>query len=228
MGDKKAGFAEAWGGRVQSLGEPLFLLYPPGVIDRRFFLAGTGALLATGGLAGALPLSRSGLALVTAARRQIGITLFYDPAYTRIPFPGGDVTRSKGVCTDVVIRAYRDAFAIDLQARVNADMRRAFDAYPKKWGLRAPDTNIDHRRVPNLEAFFLRQRAARLLGDPAGFLPGDIVTMRVNRNLPHIGIVSDRLSVRGRPMIIHNIGSGAREEDVMSAYPPTHHFRWLP
>jgi uncharacterized protein len=228
LGDKKAGFAEARGPCVQLLGAGRFLHYPSAVIDRRFFLIGTGVLLATGGRASALPSPRAGLALVAAARRQIGITLFYDPAYTRISFPGGDVTRSKGVCTDVVIRAYRDAFAIDLQARVNADMRRAFGAYPKKWGLRAPDSNIDHRRVPNLEAFFVRQRAERPSGDSADFLPGDIVTMRVNRNLPHIGIVSNARSISGRPMVIHNIGSGTREEDVMSAYPPTHHFRWLP
>jgi uncharacterized protein len=198
------------------------------VIDRRAFLIGTGTVLTLSGRAAALPPPRPGLALVAAARRQVGVTLFYDPAYTRIAFPGGDVARSKGVCTDVVIRAYRDAFAIDLQARVNADMRRAFAAYPKKWGLRAPDSNIDHRRVPNLEAFLLRQRAARPLDDPRDFLPGDIVTMRVSNNLPHIGIVSDRLSLRGRPLVIHNIGSGTREEDAMSAYPPTYHFRWLP
>jgi uncharacterized protein len=198
------------------------------MFNRRTFIVGSAALAGCGGTGAALPGSPRGHALVAAARRQIGITLFYDPAYTRIAFPGGDVARSKGVCTDVVIRAYRDAFAIDLQARVNADMRRAFSAYPKKWGLRAPDANIDHRRVPNLEAFLLRQRAARPLYDPRDFLPGDIVTMRVNRNLPHIGIVSDRLSLRGRPLVIHNIGSGTREEDAMSAYAPTHHFRWLP
>ncbi|UVO55471.1 DUF1287 domain-containing protein [Sphingomonas sp. SUN039] len=198
------------------------------MFDRRTFLAGCAALAGCGATGAALPASPRGLALVAAARRQIGITLSYDPAYTRIAFPGGDVARSKGVCTDVVIRAYRDAFAIDLQARVNADMRRAFGAYPKKWGLRAPDANIDHRRVPNLETFLRRQRAARPLDNPADFLPGDIVTMRVNRNLPHIGIVSDRLSLLGRPLVIHNIGSGTREEDAISAYPPTYHFRWLP
>jgi uncharacterized protein len=198
------------------------------MIDRRHVLIGAGAMLFASGRTQALPAPPAGLRLVVAARRQIGVTLFYDPAYTRIAFPGGDVARSKGVCTDVVIRAYRDAFAIDLQARVNADMRRAFSAYPKKWGLRAPDANIDHRRVPNLETFLARQRAARPLDNPADFLTGDIVTMRVNNNLPHIGLVSDRLSLRGRPLVIHNIGNGTREEDVMSAYAPTHHFRWLP
>lgn len=195
------------------------------MFDRRTFLGGCGALAGCSA-ASAVPLGAPrGRMLVAAARRQIGVTLAYDPGYTRIAFPGGDVPRFKGVCTDVVIRAYRDAFAIDLQAQVNADMRRAFGAYPHLWGLRGPDANIDHRRVPNLEAFLQRQRAALPVTGAVEWRSGDIVTMRVGRNLPHIGIVSDRLSPGGLPLLIHNIGAGTREEDALSAYPPVRHFR---
>jgi uncharacterized protein len=165
--------------------------------------------------------------LIAAARRQVGVTLSYDPAYTRLAFPGGDVPRAKGVCTDVVIRAYRDAFGLDLQALVNADMRSAFSAYPKRWGLRAPDRNIDHRRVPNLQTFFARKQVRRALpADWSGWHAGDIFTCLVGGNLPHIGIVSDRRTIGGRPLVIHNIGSGAREEDAIGDHPLTGRYRW--
>jgi uncharacterized protein len=167
--------------------------------------------------------------LIAAARKQIGITLTYDPAYSTLSFPNGDVPRNKGVCTDVVIRAYRDAFGIDLQSLVNADMKRAFGAYPKRWGLKQTDRNIDHRRVPNLQTFLAR-RAATLpvSSDPARWQAGDIVTSLVGDTLPHIGIVSDRRTSAGRPLVIHNIGQGTREEDVLFAHKLTGHFRWLP
>ena len=103
--------------------------------------------------------------LIEAARKQIGVTLHYDPAYSGLAFPNGDVPRSRGVCTDVVIRAYRDAFGIDLQSLVNADMKANFAAYPKIWGLRRTDRNIDHRRVPNLQVFLKRQGAVLPLSD---------------------------------------------------------------
>lgn len=165
--------------------------------------------------------------LIAAARRQIGVTLTYDPAYTRLAFPGGDVPRAKGVCTDVVIRAYRDAFGLDLQALVNADMRRAFSAYPKRWGLKTTDRNIDHRRVPNLQVFLARQGAKkRLTSDASDWRPGDIFTSIVGGSLPHIGIVSDRKTLLGRPLIIHNIGEGAREEDALFAHRLTGRYRW--
>lgn len=164
--------------------------------------------------------------LVAAARRQIGITLHYDPAYTRLAFPNGDVPRSRGVCTDVVIRAYRDAFAIDLQALIHADMSRAFAAYPRIWGLRGPDRNIDHRRVPNIRTWLKRQGAELPLShDPGRWRPGDIVTSLVGGRLPHIGIVSNR---RSGPnwLVIHNIGAGTREEDVLFAHKLTGRYRW--
>jgi uncharacterized protein len=157
----------------------------------------------------------------------VGVTLTYDPAYSRLPFPGGDVPRARGVCTDVLIRAYRDAFGVDLQALVNADMRRAFGAYPRRWGLRRPDVNIDHRRVPNLQTFLSRKGAARTVtGNATDWLPGDIFTSMIDGRLPHTGIVSDRRGAGGRPLVIHNIGQGAREEDALFTYPLTGHYRW--
>lgn len=190
---------------------------------RRAFI---GAALAFG-FAGQAFAATNAQRLVAAARRQVGVTLRYDPAYTVLAFPNGDVDRVKGVCTDVVIRAYRDALALDLQGLVNADMRANFGAYPKNWGLGRPDHNIDHRRVPNLAAFWRRQKAAvPVTEDPADWRPGDIFTQRVGGRLPHTGIVSDRKNSRGVPLVIHNIGGGAREEDALFAHPRTGHFRW--
>jgi uncharacterized protein len=194
-------------------------------VQRRNVLLG---MLATAATPVRAQTRRAASLLIAAARRQVGVTLSYDPAYTALAFPGGDVPRAKGVCTDVVIRAYRDAFGLDLQALVNADMKRAFGAYPRRWGLKATDRNIDHRRVPNLETFFTRQGARRpLTSAVTDWLPGDIFTCLVGGTLPHIGIISDRRSpLRGRPLIIHNIGSGAREEDGLFAHRLTGHFRW--
>ncbi len=167
---------------------------------------------------------RTATALIAAARRQVGVTLTYDPAYTRLAFPNGDVSRAKGVCTDVVIRAYRDAFSLDLQALVHADMLINFAAYPKNWGLRGTDRSIDHRRVPNLRTFLSRKGAALSFRD-AGWQPGDIFTSLIGGRLPHIGIVSDRRGPSGW-LVIHNIGAGAREEDALNAHPITGRYRW--
>jgi len=168
--------------------------------------------------------------LIRAAESQIGVTLRYDGGYRRIAFPGGDVERSAGVCTDVVIRAYRDAFGFDLQQAVNRDMKRAFSAYPRAWGLARPDSNIDHRRVLNLERFFLRRDADLAKpDDPSGYRPGDMVTQRVGSNLPHIAIVSDRRSTDGkRPLVVHNIGAGTRTEDTLEVFPAVYRFRFAP
>jgi uncharacterized protein YijF (DUF1287 family) len=165
--------------------------------------------------------------LIKAARSQIGVTVQYDPSYSSLAFPNGDVPRHKGVCTDVVIRAYRDAFGADLQALVNADMKANFSAYPKIWGLKRTDANIDHRRVPNLRVFLQRQGAALPVSStPADWEPGDIFTSMIDGRLPHIGIVSDRLARNGNPLAIHNIGGGTREEDVLFAHQLNGHFRW--
>lgn len=160
-------------------------------------------------------------AWVAAARRQVGVTLHYDPAYVVLPYPGGDVPLARGVCTDVVIRAFR-AVGFDLQREVHEDMRSAFDAYPRLWGLRKPDRNIDHRRVPNLQVFFTRRGWA--LPDDAALRPGDVVTWMLPGNLPHIGIVSDR-AVGGTPLILHNIGAGTVEDDILHRYRITGRYR---
>ena len=165
--------------------------------------------------------------LIEAARSQIGVTVKYDPAYSGLAFPNGDVPREKGVCTDVVIRAYRDAFGIDLQALINADMKANFSLYPKIWGLRSTDKNIDHRRVPNLRVFLKRQSAALpVTTNPDDWQPGDLFTSMIDGRLPHIGIVSDRQASNGNPLAIHNIGRGTREEDVIFAHQLNGHFRW--
>jgi uncharacterized protein len=195
-------------------------------MDRRTLLVAlSGAALLPSTLLAQRPSKSS--ALIIAARKQIGVTVTYDPAYSRLDFPNGDVPRGKGVCTDVIIRAYRDALGLDLQSLVNADMKRAFATYPKRWGLRATDRNIDHRRVPNLEAFFARQSASVPISNHLpGWRPGDIMTCLVGGSLPHIGIVSDRRTLSGRPLVIHNIGRGTQEEDVLFAFKLTGHFRW--
>jgi uncharacterized protein YijF (DUF1287 family) len=162
--------------------------------------------------------------LVSAARAQIGVTLHYDGRYERLAYPGGDVPIGRGVCTDVLIRAYR-ALGIDLQKLVHEDMARAWETYPKLWGLTRPDRNIDHRRVPNLATFFSRHGSSRAHRD---YQAGDLVTWRLPSGVPHIGIVSERRSERGRPLILHNIGSGAAEDDVLDTFEVTGHYRYFP
>lgn len=154
---------------------------------------------------------------------------FYDPSYVSLDYPGGDVPRERGVCTDVVVRALRDGLGKDLQKLVHEDMRANFSKYPEIWGLKRPDKNIDHRRVPNLMAYFKRHHTTiptAAKPDPEKFLPGDLVTCTVPPNLPHIMIVSGKKNARGRPLVIHNIGGGTREEDRLGDFPLTGHFRW--
>ncbi len=159
------------------------------------------------------------------ARQQIGITVNYDPDYTVLPYPGGDVPMERGVCTDVVIRALRE-LGLDLQKAVHEDMRSNFAAYPKLWGLKRPDRNIDHRRVPNLQTYFRRRGWELPVTDKAeDYLPGDIVTCRIDAALFHIMIVSDRKAPDGSPCIIHNIGAGTQEEEGLFFFPLTGHYR---
>ena len=163
---------------------------------------------------------------VKAARSQIGKTRYYDPSYQVIGYPNGDVAVERGVCTDVIIRALRDAYHYDLQKTVHEDMKKNFTQYPQIWGLRQPDRNIDHRRVPNLKVFFKRKGwALPLSSRPTNFKPGDIVTCIVPPSLPHIMIVSDRLSKDSIPLVIHNIGNGTQEEDLLFTYQLTGHYR---
>lgn len=168
-------------------------------------------------------------ALIASARARTLAPETYDGAYRVLAYPNGDVPADRGVCTDVIIRAYR-ALGLDLQVLVHEDMRAHFRAYPQSWGLRGPDRNIDHRRVPNLQAFFERRGAALAVSrDAADYAAGDLVTWMLPGNLPHIGIVSDRRTADGaRPLILHNIGRGSSEDDNLFAYPITGHYRWFP
>ncbi len=168
--------------------------------------------------------------LIAAAESQIGKTLWYDGAYAKLPYPNGDVPIERGVCTDVVIRAYRDGLNVDLQKLVHDDMSQNFAAYPAKWGLKRPDSNIDHRRVPNLQVFFTRRKSSLpVSNDGAAYLPGDVVTMELPGKLTHIAVVTHRASDDGlRPLCVHNIGAGARLDDALFAFELTGHYRFKP
>jgi uncharacterized protein YijF (DUF1287 family) len=166
--------------------------------------------------------------LVSAAIERTNHSVRYDPGYVRIPYPGGDVPADSGVCTDEIIRAYR-AVGVDLQKEVHEDMEQNFSAYPRKWrwGLGHPDTNIDHRRVPNLMVFFQRKGEALPITNRAeDYNPGDLVTYDLGGNVPHIGIVVERRGGSGRYMIVHNIGQGPKMEDVLFNWRITGHYRY--
>lgn len=170
--------------------------------------------------------------LVDAAKERLKHTIIYDGAYQRIPYPNGDVDKHKGVCTDVIIRSYR-SLGKDLQQLVHEDMRENFSDYPQIWGLSKPDSNIDHRRVPNLEVFFAKYgKKLPITDNPSDYKPGDIVSWRLANNRPHIGIVSDVKADNdsnrnnNRYQIIHNIGWGPQQEDVLFDYKIVGHFRY--
>lgn len=165
--------------------------------------------------------------LAEAARAQVGVTITYDPAYVSLAYPGGDLAPERGVCSDVVIRAFRKAHRLDLQQLVHEDMSAHFGTYPKLWGLSKTDRNIDHRRVPNLQTYFTRKGwKVPVSREPGDFQAGDLVTCTVPPNLPHVMIVSDKRSADGiRPLVIHNIGQGTREEDRLFEFPLTGHYR---
>lgn len=164
--------------------------------------------------------------VVEAAREQIGKTLTYDSGYRAMEYPLGDVPIEVGVCTDVVIRALRAGRGMDLQKLVHEDMKANFSKYPKIWGLKGTDRNIDHRRVPNLRTFMTRKGWSKeLKKDPENFLPGDLITCTVPPHLPHIMVVSDKKNPDGVPLVIHNIGRGTREEDRLFAFELTGHYR---
>lgn len=192
----------------------------------RLFL--TLALLGGAQLTSAATLSAE---LVEAALERTQFSVRYDGRYLRIPYPMGDVPADIGVCTDVVIRSYRK-LGIDLQQRVHEDMLVAFSAYPSQriWGLNRPDSNIDHRRVPNLQVFFKRHgQVIAVSGDGKDYQAGDIVTWMLPGNLPHIGIVVSQRSADGqRPLVVHNIGRGPKLQDMLFDYPITGHYRYYP
>lgn len=170
--------------------------------------------------------------LARAALERTKHQVTYSPGYVRIKYPGGDVPAHTGVCTDVVIRSYR-ALGIDLQRLVHKDMKANFRKYPSKrlWGLKRADSNIDHRRVPNLRVFFKRHgKVLKVSQKAADYKPGDIITWNLRQkpgNLPHIGIVSEKKSEDGkRPLVIHNIGAGPQCEDMLFDYEITGHYRY--
>ncbi|MFH6994956.1 DUF1287 domain-containing protein [Flavobacterium sp. FlaQc-48] len=167
--------------------------------------------------------------LSNAAISIIDPSIDYDPAYFSIKYPNGDIPENKGVCTDVIIRSYRK-LGIDLQKEVHEDMLENFSAYPnlQKWGMTKTDTNIDHRRVPNLEIFFERKGEKLAISeDPKEYQTGEIVTWMINAKLPHIGIVTNRKSADGkRNLIVHNVGNGQVLQDCLFAYKIVGHYKY--
>ena len=165
-----------------------------------------------------------GMRLVSAARIQIGKTLRYDPRYQAIQYPNGDLPMDRGVCTDVIVRAFRTGLGLDLQMLIHEDMKRDFKKYSQNSG--SPDRNIDHRRVANLQTYFHRRGwSIGVSNRGEDYKPGDLVTCIVPRNLPHIMIVSDKKTISGRPLIIHNIGAGTKEEDRLFEFKFSGHYR---
>lgn len=170
-------------------------------------------------------------ALSAAALERTRHQVRYEPAYVSIAYPMGDPPADTGVCADVVVRAYRAALDVDLQQRVHEDMRAHFSAYPKHWGLKRPDRNIDHRRVENLRVFFARHgESLPVSEDPAAYRPGDIVSWNLTPGgfLPHIGVVTEHKGPSGAPMIVHNIGAGPQLEDRLFDFSITGHYRYHP
>jgi uncharacterized protein len=165
-----------------------------------------------------------GAAIAAAALAQVGVTRHYDPAYVRLGYPGGDVPPDRGVCTDAVVRAFR-GIGVDLQVAVHDDMLRNFSVYPQLWGLRSPDRNIDHRRVPNLMTYL--QRRGKAVPREAAYEPGDVVAWRLPGGRLHIGIVSAVRNGRDSDyLLVHNIGYGTHNEDVLREFQIIGHYRW--
>jgi len=167
--------------------------------------------------------------VVRSVLEQTTYTLHYDPSYVRLTYPGGDVPRERGVCTDVVIRAFRAA-GVDLQREVHLDMSANFSVYPQRWGLRGTDRNIDHRRVPNLMTYFQRQGRALTLSNSAdNFQPGDVVAWDLGGGVLHVGVVSNVRAAGGqRYQVVHNLAAGAKLEDVLFAWRVIGHYRYFP
>jgi uncharacterized protein YijF (DUF1287 family) len=165
---------------------------------------------------------------VEAAIEQSKVTDGYDPSYVKIDYPNGDVASDTGVCSDVVVRAFRKA-GIDLQKEVHEDMQRAWSEYPRKWGARGTDTSIDHRRVLNLATWFNRQgKSLPITNDYADYVPGDIVAWELSDGVEHIGILTNLSSEADKHyLIVHNIGAGARAEDVLLAWKIIGHYRYF-
>jgi hypothetical protein len=165
--------------------------------------------------------------IVAGARAQIGDV--YAPDYVSIPYPNGDVPKGTGACTDVIVRAFRHA-GFDLQRLVHEDMRAHFNRYPRRWGLRRPDSSIDHRRVPNLRVFFARHGHTLSVDThsaPArtSWRPGDVVTWELPNGRDHCGVVSDARNANGLPLVVHNLAR-CEEADCLTAWKITGHYRY--
>lgn len=165
--------------------------------------------------------------LIDGGVAQAGVTTSYNPGYVRLDYPNGDVPITTGVCSDVVVRAFRTT-GIDLQKELHEDMKRAWDEYPKRWGLSRPDSNIDHRRVPNLMTYFKRRgKSLPITNDAADYLPGDVVAWDLGNGILHVGLVTNMLSeTQDNCLIVHNIGSGTRVEDVLFNWTIIGHYRF--
>jgi uncharacterized protein YijF (DUF1287 family) len=203
---------------------------------RRFLLASLVPMLVVVGCARPAPatrktdlaLSPAVRAVVDSVREQTRVTTSYDPSYMPVAYPNGEVPLQTGACTDVVIRAFRTA-GVDLQREVHEDMVRNFSAYPSRWGLTKPDPNIDHRRVPNLMVYFRRAgKEVAVTAAAKDYLPGDVVAWDLGGGITHIGVVSDEMDkATGRYWVVHNIGAGARLEDVLFAWTVIGHYRYF-
>lgn len=180
---------------------------------KKLFIFALSLLITIQGFAQSVKALKLSAAAIELTKQKV----VYDPAYFSIPYPNGDVPAGKGVCTDVVIRAYRTAFKIDLQKEVHEDMKPNFKLYPKNWGRKTTDRNIDHRRVYNLMVFFKRKGSVKpMTKNAADYKPGDIVCWNLSGGISHIGLVVDKKSPDGkRNLIVHNIGAGQVIEDVL-------------
>lgn len=202
-------------------------------MNRRSLIINSAAAIGTSFIAScsraqtALSAHPPSIPLIAAAREQTKSLVRYDPAYTQISYPNGDVAPNIGVCSDVIIRAYR-AIGIDLQKLVHEDMAAHFNLYPKIWGLNAPDKNIDHRRVPNLMVFFKRfGRILPISQNGQDYQPGDLLTTLIGGR-PHISIISDRRGKLGLGdlMVIQNAGWGVNEDDMLFSWKINGHYRY--
>jgi uncharacterized protein YijF (DUF1287 family) len=203
-------------------------------MHRRTFLRSVLSAAAVTGWAFAERAPSAGAKLAEAAKSLLGVSLGYDPRYTHISYPGGDVPRKTGVCADVVVRAGRDALGLDLQKLVHEDMLRHFSDYPATWHMKQPDSNIDHRRVLNLEVYWRRTRCTVWMAPPltagnafpAPLFPGDLLTWLLDGRLPHVGVVVGH-ELFGT-QIVHNIGSGVQQNSLMGfrEHRAIGHYRW--
>jgi uncharacterized protein YijF (DUF1287 family) len=164
--------------------------------------------------------------VVDSAIDQTEQTTEYDPSYAKLDYPNGDVPLVRGVCADVIVRAFRNA-GVDLQTEVHEDMSRHFSSYPNRWGARGPDKNIDHRRVPNLMTLFERRaKSVPITTKPSDYVPGDVVAWELDNHLLHIGLVTDAVADGSKTyLVVHNIGAGAKLEDVLMSWKIIGHYR---